>query len=140
LPVVCVPRFTFFIDTAPDATVKSASANDATPLLVVVASSADTVIVLFVTATSIPSPPDTVNVSVRRFTVSVPVSPAIERLVATSTSPAAVKRPLESTVNVGIFVCEPYDAAVTPVVGRSIFTAAVSETRTCYCYCSSRRS
>jgi hypothetical protein len=95
------------IVTAPSDTVKSASANDATPLFVVLAFSADTVTVLFVTATSIPSPPATVNVSVRRFTVSVPVSPAIERLVATSASLAAVKRPCASTVNVGILVVDP---------------------------------
>ena len=80
-------------DTAPAVTVKSVELNEATPLFVYVASSADTVIVLFVTATSIPSPPDTVSVSVRRSTVSVPVSPATERLVATFTVPAAVKRP-----------------------------------------------
>jgi len=76
--------------------------------LVVEASSPEIVTVLFVTATSIPSPPATVNVSVNRLTVSVPVSPAIERFVATSASLAAVKRPCASTVNVGIFVVEPY--------------------------------
>ena len=88
-----MPRLTFLIVTAPAVTVKSASAKEAIPLLDVLASSPAIVIVLSVTATSIPSQPETVNVSVRRFTVSVPVSPAIERFVATSASPAAVKRP-----------------------------------------------
>ena len=108
------------IDTAPDVTVKSVALNEATPLFVSVASSAETVIVLFVTATSIPSPPATVNVSVKRLTVSVPVSPAIDRFVATSVSDAAVKRPCASTVNDGIFVCEPYEPAVTAVLSKSI--------------------
>jgi len=49
--------------TAPDDTVKSVASNDATPLLLSVASSAEMVIVLFVTAVSIPSPPVKVNVS-----------------------------------------------------------------------------
>ena len=91
----------------PAVAVKSVESKLATPLFDEVASSADTVIVLFVTATSIPSPPATVMVSVSRFTVSVPESPAIERFVATSASLAAVKRPCASTVNVGIFVVEP---------------------------------
>ena len=57
----------------------------------------------------------------------MPVSPLIVSVVATSASPAAVKRPKASTVKVGIFVAEPYDAAVTPVAGSSMLTAAVSE-------------
>ena len=82
------------IVTAPVVTVKSASAKEAIPLLDVVASSPDIVIVLFVTAVSIPSPPLIVSVSVRRLTVSVvPVSAAIERFVAMLAVPAAVKRP-----------------------------------------------
>ena len=112
-------------DTAPAVTVKSVELNEATPLFVYVASSADTVIVLFVTATSIPSPPATVNVSVNKSTVSVPVSPAIERLVATFTVPAAVKRPWASTVNVGIAVVDPYDPAVTAVLSKSIVVVPV---------------
>ena len=91
----------------PNVAVKSVESKEAIPLFDDVASSADTKIVLFVTATSIPSPPANVMVSVRRFTVSDPVSPAIERFVATSASLAAVKRPCASTVNVGIFVVEP---------------------------------
>jgi hypothetical protein len=78
-----VPRLTFLIDTAPVDTVKSASANDATPLLVVVASSAAIVIVLSVTATSIPSPPETCSDSERREIPVVPVSPLIVSVVAT---------------------------------------------------------
>jgi hypothetical protein len=61
--------------------------------LVVDASSPEIVISLFVTATSIPSPPVTVNPSVRREISVVPVSPVIESSVATSTSPAAVNLP-----------------------------------------------
>ena len=57
------------IVTAPDDTAKSAVANEATPLLVVLASSPEIVIVLFDTAVSIPSPPVYVNVS-PVFTVS----------------------------------------------------------------------
>ena len=114
-------------DTSPDVTVKSDALNDATPLLVVEASSADTVIVLFVTATSIPSPPATVNVSVKRLTVSVPVSPAIDRFVATFAVPAAVKRPCASTVNVGIAVADPYDPGVTAVsLSFNVVVPAVS--------------
>lgn len=88
-------------------------------MFVDVASSAETLIVLFVTNTSIPSPPSTVKESVRRFIVSDPESPAIERFVATSASPAAVNLPCSSTVNVGIFVVDPYEPAVTAVLSRS---------------------
>ncbi len=45
------------IDTAPDVTVKSSISKDAIPLLVVVASSPDTVIDVPVCVTSSPSPP-----------------------------------------------------------------------------------
>ena len=45
-------------------------------------------------------------------------------VVATLTTPAAVKRPFVSTVNVGISVCEPYDPAETPV---SASVKAISE-------------
>ena len=61
------------IDTAPDDTVKSASANDATPLLVVVASSPEKVTVgppaPSVISTLSPSPPANVRPSVSRSTL-----------------------------------------------------------------------
>ena len=54
-----------------------------------------------------PVPPTKVIVSVPRATESVPVSPAIERVVEIFAVPAAVRRPCASTVNVGIAVAEP---------------------------------
>ena len=71
--------------TAPDVTVKSVASKLAIPLLVSVASSADIVMVLSVTAVSIPSPPVKVNLSVSRLTVSsVPVSAPTVSTVDTS--------------------------------------------------------
>ncbi len=65
------------IVTAPDVTAKSAVANEATPLLVVLASSPEIVIALLATEVSIPSPPVNVRVS-PVFTVSAePESAAI---------------------------------------------------------------
>ena len=69
---------------------------------------------LFDTTASNPAPPANVIVS-PPATVSVPVSPAKPKLVATATVPAAVNLPCASTVNVGIAVVEPYDPAVTVV-------------------------
>ena len=87
---------------------KSVESKLATPLFVEVASSAEIIIESPVTATSIPSPPFTSSVSVKRLIpIVADVSSDIVRVVATSTSPAAVKRPCASTVNVGIFVCDP---------------------------------
>ena len=65
------------------------------------------VIVLLVTVVSTPTPPVTVSVSVNKLTVSVPALPAMLKLVATLTVPAAVSLPLLSTVNVGIAVALP---------------------------------
>ena len=79
--------------TAPEVTVKSVESNEATPFTDEVASFAVIVIVLFVTAVSIAASPVTVNVSVRRLTVSVPVSPAIDSVVAKATVEAAVNLP-----------------------------------------------
>ena len=76
--------------TLPAVTEKSVESNDATPFIVVLASFAEIVTVLFVIVVSIGSVPTNVRTSERRFTVSVPVSPAIERTVATFTVPAAV--------------------------------------------------
>jgi len=81
-----------FNTTLPDVTVKSVESKLATPLFDEVASSADTVIVFSVTATSIPSPPDTCNPSVSNEIPVVPVSPLTVSIVATLTTPAAVKR------------------------------------------------
>jgi len=55
----------------------------------------------------IPVPPTKVIVSVERATASVPVSPAMLNVVEILAVPAAVKRPYESTVKVGIAVAEP---------------------------------
>ena len=81
-----------------------------------------------VTDTSIPSPPLISRVSVRRLIpIVAEVSSEIVNVVATSTSPAAVKRPCASTVNVGIFVCEPYAQAVTAVLFKlNVVVPAVS--------------
>ena len=62
---------------------------------------------LLVTATPIDWPPTTDSVSTPKPTESVPVSPAIPSVVEIATVPAAVKRPCESTVNVGIAVAVP---------------------------------
>ena len=80
--------------TAPVVTVKSVALKLAIPLLEEVASSPLIVIVLFVTAVSIPSPAENVSVSVKRFTESgVPDYAEIESAVATVVVEAAVKRP-----------------------------------------------
>ena len=52
-------------------------------------------------------PPEIVSVSVNKLIVSDPVSPETVKAVPTAEVPAAVKRPLESTVNVGISVIDP---------------------------------
>ena len=62
------------------------------------------VTVLFVIAESSPVPPVNVNVSVNNATASVPVSPAMFKLVAKDAVPAAVNCPCALTVNVGIDV------------------------------------
>ena len=84
------PRVIVFTDTAPEDTVKSVESKDATPLLVVEASSPEIVTILLVTAVSIPSPPVNVSVSLIRDTVSVPLSPAISssvEIVVNATAP-----------------------------------------------------
>ena len=58
------------IDTAPDVTLKSAVANDATPLLVVVANSPVMLILLLDTVVLIPSPASNVIVSPSVISVS----------------------------------------------------------------------
>ena len=67
------------IDTAPDDTLKSAVAKDATPLLVVVASSPVMLILLFDTVVLIPSPASNVIVSPSVILSVDPVSAAIFR-------------------------------------------------------------
>ena len=67
------------IDTAPDVTLKSAVANDAIPLLVVVASSPVMLILLFDTVVLIPSPASNVIVSPSVILSVDPVSAAIFR-------------------------------------------------------------
>jgi len=52
-------------------------------------------------------PPEIVNTSLRRLMFSEPESPATVSAVPTDAVPAAVKRPLESTVNVATSVDEP---------------------------------
>ena len=54
------------------------------------------------TADVIPSPPTNVSVSVSSARESVPVSPAIDKFVATDTLAAEVIRPSTSTAKVGI--------------------------------------
>ena len=71
-----------------------------------------TLVVMFV-------PPATVAVSAPSIWL-LPVSPARVQNVEILTLLAAVKRPCESTVNVGISVALPYVPAVTDVLSRSI--------------------
>ena len=52
-------------------------------------------------------PPEIVRLSVKRSITSDPLSPETVKAVPTADVPATVKRPLESTVNVGISVEEP---------------------------------
>jgi hypothetical protein len=63
-------------------------------------------------------PPAIVSVSVRRLIFSDPVSPATVIPVETEAVPAAVRRPLLSTVNVGISEEEPYEPADTEVLAK----------------------
>ncbi len=78
-----------------------------------------TVTVLFVTAVSISfAVPLTVNVS-PTLNVSVPVSPAISKLVEMLTLLALVTRPCASTVICGICEVLPYTPAVTAVLSKS---------------------
>ena len=53
------------------------------------------------------SPPAMVRVSLRRLISNKPESPVTVKAVPTAAVPAAVKRPLESTVNVATSVDEP---------------------------------
>ena len=53
------------------------------------------------------SPPAMVRVSLRRLISNEPESPVTVKAVPTAAVPAAVKRPLESTVNVATSVDEP---------------------------------
>ena len=62
--------------TLPAVTEKSVESNDATPFIVVLASFAEIVTVLFVIVVSIGSVPTNVSVSERRFTVSVQIGRA----------------------------------------------------------------
>ena len=63
-----LPKVIALTVTAPEDTVKSVESKEATPLLVVDASSPEIVITLLVTAVSIPSPPVNVRVSLIRDT------------------------------------------------------------------------
>ena len=73
-----------------------------------------------VTWVVIPVRPLKSKVSDSRAIPSEPESPVIFNVVANAVVPAAVNLPWASTVNVGIWVVEPYDPAVTAVLSRSI--------------------
>ena len=75
----------------------------------------------------IPSPPTNVNVSDNNDSVSVPVSPAIDRFVATETLDAEVNLPSAATVNTGMFVVPPYVPAATPLAVRSTVSVTLAE-------------
>ena len=77
-----------------------------------------------------PSRPTNVTVSVNREIASVPVSPAMLRVVAIATLAAEVKRPLESTAKVGICVAPPYVPAATPEFDSVNGTFAFAEPST----------
>jgi hypothetical protein len=81
-----------FNSTAPEVTLKSASAKEATPLLDIVASSAAIVMVFVeeLIEVSIPSPPVNVSVSLARAIESVPVSAAIPSVVVIDAVDTAV--------------------------------------------------
>ena len=78
------------IVTAPDDTEKSPLSKDATPLLDAVASSAAIVNVSPETEVSIPSPPDTVNVSPKSTALVVPLSAPTE-IVEFASLPFAIE-------------------------------------------------
>ena len=69
-------------------------------------------------AVNCPAAPANVNVSASRSTLVLPVVPTMFNVVAIFAVPAAVKRPFESTVKVGIAVALPYDPAVTAVLAN----------------------
>ena len=74
---------------------------------------------LFVTTDDKPTPPEIVNVSVPRATVSVtPESAAIERLVEIVAVVTPVTKPLAFTVITGIAVEEPYVPTLAFTVAR----------------------
>ena len=77
---------------------------------------------LFDTTVSIPVPPAKFSESSRRETVSVPVSPEIERSVEILTVFATVICPCSLIVRTGIEVEEPYVLATTPVSSRENVT------------------
>ena len=60
----------------------------------------------------------------------VPVLPAKLNVVDNATFAAAVIRPFESTVKVGMFVAEPYEPAVTAVLASTNGTLAAAEPST----------
>jgi len=100
---------------------------DATTLVSVILSSRLTVTVLDAADDVKLVPPEIVKTSLSKLIFSEPESPETVKAVPTEAVPAAVKRPLESTVNVGIAVEDPYEPAATPVVESPRVTAAVSE-------------
>ena len=95
---VLLPNVIVFVSTCPLVTVKFAVANEATPLLAVVASSPVIVIVLSVTDVSIPSPPVNVKVSPVLIVSFVPLSAEsvnVDTTVANSKLPLGAKTPPE---------------------------------------------
>jgi len=79
------------------------------------------VVLTFATVVVIPVPPVNVKLSVPRATVAEVDPPAFnDNVVLIAAVLAAVKRPLESTVNVGIAVEDPYEPAVTAVSIKEI--------------------
>ena len=91
--------------------------------------STSTITVLFASTNAVvmPSLPLTTNASVRRSSVPVPTSPETSNVVATFTVETLVRRPLVSTVTIGICVCPPYVPDVTPVVGREVLIVTLEE-------------
>ena len=87
--------------------VSSPTSEVAVTVVKLILASKLTVAVLPVTTEVRLVPPTIDSVSVSKLMVSVPLSPAMFSTVARLAVPAAVKRPLESTVKVGIWVALP---------------------------------
>ena len=104
--------------SAPVTNSEAVTIPEATTLVSEMLSSRLTVIVSLATEEFKLVPPETVRVSVRRLTLSDPLSPATVSAVPTEAVPAAVSLPFESTVNVGISVEEPYEPADTAVSAK----------------------
>ena len=83
---------------------------------------------MFETVVVIPVPPTNASVSLSRETVSVPLSPEMDRSVEIDAIVAEVILPCASIVRTGTCVEEPYVFATTPVLSRLKVTELLATT------------